>query len=61
MLQGPDRDSAARPEAAHDSEGAEGATGAAAVLLTVCWKALGESSTEIPDPGTARPAFMGTA
>lgn len=45
------------------SEGAGGITDAAVavVLLTDCWKALGERSTEITGPGAARPGFMGTA
>ena len=65
LLQGAVGGSAAATEAEEDSEGAgrttaAAAAAAAAVLLIDCWKALGERSTEIPGPGTARPGLMGT-
>lgn len=48
------------PTAQHDeSVGVEG-TIDAADLLTDCWKALGERSTETSDPGTARLEAKGT-
>lgn len=62
LLQGAAVGSLGPPEAEGGSEGAAGTTDAAAgVLLKVCWKALGDSSTETCDPGTARPGVMGTA
>lgn len=49
-------------EVEEGSEGAGGTTNAAAVVLLMdCWKALGERSTDIDCPGTARPGLMGTA
>lgn len=62
LLQGDATGSLAPPEAEVGSVGAGGTTDVAAgVLLRDCWKALGESSTETPDPGTARLGLMGTA
>lgn len=62
LLQGVRGSSTAPTEVEEGSEGAGGTTDAAAVvLLTDCWKALGERSTEISDPWTARPGLIGTA
>lgn len=60
LLQGACGGSTAPTEVEESSEGAGGTTDAAA-LLTDCWKALGERSTEVSDRGTARPGLMGTA
>lgn len=59
LLQGACGGSTAPTEVEGSSEGAGGTIDAAA-LLTDCWKALGERSTEMSDPGTARPGLMGT-
>lgn len=59
LLQGGCRGSAVLPEAEDTSGGADGTTGTAVVLF--CWKALGDSSTEASDPGTARPGLIGIA
>lgn len=60
LLQTVDGGSTAPREAAEGSEGAGRTTdgAAAVVLLTDFWKALGERSTEMADPGTARPELM---
>lgn len=61
LLQGGCRLSAALPEAEDGSAGADGMTGTVVVLFVVCWKTLGESSTEASEPGTARPGLIGIA
>lgn len=60
LLQGACGGSTAPTEGEESSEGAGGTTDAAA-LLSDCWNALGDRSTEVSDPGTARPGLMGTA
>lgn len=64
LLQGAGGGSTAPTGVEEVSEGAGRTTDAAAVAVAVlldCWKALGERSTEISDPGTVRPGLMGTA
>lgn len=62
LLQTVDGGSTAPNEVEEGSEGAGRTTDATAVavLLTDCWKALGERSRDISDPGTARPEPMAT-
>lgn len=62
LLQAACGGSKAPTEEQEGSEGAGGTTDAAAVVLLMdCWKALGERSTDIGGPGTARPGLIGTA